>query len=121
MTAKAAWEQAETNAEGFRELGPRELRDVGAMRIVDVREPHEFEAELGHIRGAELVPLATLEAAQRGWKRDEVLALVCRSGSRSRKAAALLVAQGFSRVINVRGGMLEHNALGLPVCRSEAP
>ncbi len=33
------------------------------VRVVDVREPDEFHGELGHIPGAELVPLATVEAA----------------------------------------------------------
>lgn len=113
-----AWDQAYTTKEGFRELSPRELQQWGSLSFVDVREPEEFDGELGHIVGAKLVPLKTLETAHRGWDRDEVWVLVCRSGARSRRAAAFLVRQGFSRVINLRGGMVGYNALGLPTSRS---
>jgi hypothetical protein len=43
--------------------------------------------------------------------------LVCRSGVRSEKAAGQLVAMGFTRVMNLRGGMLAWNTAGLPVVR----
>src|SRR5689334_6710893 len=32
-------------------------------RIIDVREPREYTADLGHISGSQLVPLGELEAA----------------------------------------------------------
>jgi rhodanese-related sulfurtransferase len=41
--------------------------------------------------------------------------LICRSGNRSGKAAALLASKGFKDLVNMAGGMLQWNALGLPI------
>ena len=87
------------------------------VRVVDVRDPDEFHDELGHIAGAELTPLATVEAAANGWKREDPLIMVCRSGRRSRQAAELLIGLGFPRVKTMRGGMVEWNAAHLPAER----
>ncbi len=84
-------------------------------RVIDVREPDEFIGELGHIPGAELVPLATVATAAAGWPREQALVVVCRSGARSATAAATLVAMGFENVSNLEGGTLGYGAAGLPV------
>jgi len=75
-------------------------------RIVDVRESHEFNGELGHLPGAENIPRAQLAAAAKGWSHSERLLIVCRSGRRSRAVCSELVGNGFSSVSNLRGGML---------------
>ncbi len=85
------------------------LRQAAAPRIVDVREPPEFTGELGHITGAELVPMADVQGAAQGWPKAEPLVLVCHSGRRSATAAAHLVALGFEQVANLEGGMLAYN------------
>jgi 3-mercaptopyruvate sulfurtransferase SseA len=55
-----------STAEGFRHITPLQLATlVPRPRIIDVREADEFVGELGHMPGAELVPLATLLAAAR--------------------------------------------------------
>ena len=101
-----------------RPLGPEELAVARPRpRIIDVRESSEFTGELGHIPGAELVPLATVEGAARGWARDEPLVVVCRSGARSARAAATLVQLGFKTVFNLEGGTQGHVSAGLAVER----
>jgi len=112
-------EQASTpNPQGFREIEVTRLAAVrGTARLIDVREPSEYRAELGHIAGTELVPLATVEQAAKSWDREQEIVLVCRSGGRSGRAAAALAAMGFKHVINMAGGMLAWNAAGLPVER----
>jgi rhodanese-related sulfurtransferase len=101
---------------GYLDLPPDVVaKEVSSTRLVDVREPHEFTGELGHVRGAELVPLATVESASAGWDKDQRLILICRSGNRSGKAAALLATKGFKDLVNMAGGMLQWNALGLPI------
>jgi rhodanese-related sulfurtransferase len=92
-------------------------RRLGAVRLVDVREPHEYVGELGHIRTAELVPLATVGAAADAWDRTQPLVLICRSGARSARAALELIAKGFTQPINMAGGMMAWNAHSLPVER----
>jgi rhodanese-related sulfurtransferase len=93
-------------------------RRLGGVRLVDVREPHEYAGKLGHISGAELVPLATVGVAADAWDRTQPLVLICRSGARSGRAAAELVAKGFTQPINMVGGMMAWNANSLPVERS---
>ena len=78
-------------------------------RIVDVREPSEFTGPLGHIPGAELVPLATVERAARDWAKDEALCVpLGRSlGEGSRDARAPRLSNGF----NLEGGTQGMRAL----------
>jgi sulfur dioxygenase len=85
-----------------------------AVRVIDVREATEFDGELGHIDGAELVPLAGLRAELVGWDHGAPLVTVCRSGGRSAQAALILEAAGFTRVANLAGGMIAWRAAGLP-------
>ncbi len=92
-----------------------------AARLVDVREPDEYVGPLGHVEGAELVPLARVEQIAAAWDKAQPVVLVCRSGGRSAKAALLLEAAGFTRVASMRGGMTRWNDARLPVVRSAAP
>ena len=104
---------------GYRDITPEEAQAaIGRIRLVDVREPHEYLGELGHIPGAELVPLATVKAASADWDPKADIILVCRSGGRSGRAAEALVAAGFQRVMNMAGGMLAYNAAQLLVERA---
>jgi glyoxylase-like metal-dependent hydrolase (beta-lactamase superfamily II)/rhodanese-related sulfurtransferase len=89
----------------------------GGIALVDVREPDEFTGELGHVPGAELVPLATLSDAAAGWDPEREVVLVCRSGGRSARAAITLAGRGFRHLYNLRGGMLAWNDARLPVDR----
>jgi glyoxylase-like metal-dependent hydrolase (beta-lactamase superfamily II)/rhodanese-related sulfurtransferase len=90
-----------------------------AGRLIDVRERAEFEGELGHLPGAELVAMAKLKVAAAQWNRDEPIYLVCRSGRRSAAAAAELLDLGFTCVFSVRGGMEAATAAGIHVERRE--
>ncbi len=111
--------RARPHPDGYRSIAPSEVGPAArGVRLIDVREPNEFNAELGHAPGAELVPLGTVEAAAAGWDRDATLVMVCRSGARSGRAASALVRVGFQRVINLEGGMIAYNAAGLPVART---
>jgi rhodanese-related sulfurtransferase len=106
-----------THPDGWHDVAPAVAAQAdwtGARRI-DVREPEEFTGNLGHVPGAELVPLATVEAAARDWDRAAPVLVICRSGGRSGRAASALRAMGFERVYNLRGGMLAYTDLMLPV------
>jgi rhodanese-related sulfurtransferase len=112
------WSHATPNPAGYREVPAAALSaQLGHVRVVDVREPHEFTGELGHVRGAELVPLATVTEAAAAWDRAAEIVLVCRSGARSGQAAGTLAKAGFTQVINLSGGMLGWNAAKLEVER----
>jgi rhodanese-related sulfurtransferase len=99
---------------GYRDVAPAEVPvPATGFTIVDVREPHEFTGELGHIPGATLVPMATLLAKAIDWKKDQEFLVVCKAGGRSASSAQALVTAGFTRVMNLTGGMLAWNAAGL--------
>ena len=100
---------------GFRDVPPLGvLPHLGEVRLVDVREPDEFVGPLGHIPGAELVPLSTVADVAASWDRDAPVLLICRSGARSARAATALAGMGFRNVFNLVGGMLAWDANALP-------
>jgi rhodanese-related sulfurtransferase len=79
--------------------------------LVDVRQPEEFAA--GHIDGALLVPLGTIETAYRSLPKDTKLVVYCRAGHRSAKAVAFLQAHGYTHAVSLDGGYLAWSALPL--------
>jgi rhodanese-related sulfurtransferase len=100
------------------EIAPADVKGwTGRARLIDVRESYEFKGELGHVAGAELVPLGTLDEAMKDWPKFSNLIVICRSGARSRQAAEKLLAAGFKTVMNLTGGMKAWNDAGLPVER----
>ncbi|MEU6388070.1 rhodanese-like domain-containing protein [Streptomyces sp. NPDC046939] len=90
------------------------LSGDGRAVLLDVREAPEWQA--GHAPGAVHLPLSRLRdgAALPGAARGKPVITVCRSGNRSRTAAALLVARGV-RATDVVGGMTAWARAGLPV------
>lgn len=116
------YEKATPNAQGYRDATVADVYAArGTVRIVDVREPDEYVGPLGHIAGAELLPLAHVAQVAATWEKALPVILVCRSGGRSAKAALQLEAMGFSKVASMRGGMMRWNDARLPVERSAAP
>ncbi len=86
----------------------------GKARLIDVRSAGEFSGELGHIAGAELVPLEQLEGRMAGAERGAPVVLVCRSGGRSAQGVVILGRLGFTRVANLAGGMIRWRSSGFP-------
>lgn len=78
--------------------------------IIDVRQPEE-EAE-GTIPGARLIPLATLPDQLSTLPRDREILVHCKAGGRSARAVKLMTEAGFSRAVNVSGGIDAWKALG---------
>jgi rhodanese-related sulfurtransferase len=94
---------------------PREVAQLLAqtdMQIVDVRQPHEWEA--GRIAGARHLELS--ELASRAGELDPRRPLVfyCRSGARSAMATQAFRQAGFD-AFNLRGGLLDWEAEDLPL------
>lgn len=92
------------------------LMNQGAV-FVDVRSPAEFEA--GHVLDARHLPQEQLDQAPETLKRfkDKVLITCCETGLRSGAAARVLRAQGFGKVVHLRGGLQAWRADNLPVVR----
>ena len=77
----------------------------GDVFLLDVREPREWE--ICRIETATLIPLGELPKRAGELPQDTDIIVHCKSGVRSAKAVNLLREQGFSRVRNLRGGILE--------------
>jgi glyoxylase-like metal-dependent hydrolase (beta-lactamase superfamily II)/rhodanese-related sulfurtransferase len=86
---------------------------LDSFRVIDVRQPAEFEGELKPLPGAVLFPLDTVVEASRDWDKAAATILVCRSGGRSGRAALELENLGFSRVASMAGGLLAWRDAGL--------
>lgn len=86
-------------------------------RLVDVREPPEFEA--ARVAGGRLVPLATVPDNLDAFRGDGPAYVICRSGARSLSACEFLAAHGIEAV-NVAGGTLAWIASGRDVVAGPA-
>jgi phage shock protein E len=82
-----------------------------SVQLIDVRTPQEF-AE-GHIRKAVNIDVqsADFEArAQALISKDKPIAVYCRSGKRSQRAAASLSDMGYKVIYDLKGGYLAWEA-----------
>jgi adenylyltransferase/sulfurtransferase len=86
----------------------KERLDRKDVFLLDVREPREYD--ICHIEGSTLIPLGELpkrlSEVPRGADAPDII-IHCKSGMRSAKAVNLLRNEGFDRVQNLRGGILE--------------
>jgi rhodanese-related sulfurtransferase len=116
--AVAAYEVSKARS-GGQAIGPTEavrLMNQGAL-LVDVRTRAEFDA--GHIIEARHVPQDDLAQSADSLKRfkDKPVITCCETGMRSGAAARVLKAQGFNKVVNLRGGLQAWRAENLPLVR----
>ncbi len=72
--------------------------------LVDVREPHE--QQIASISKAILIPLGQLPNRLSELPKDAKIVCSCKSGMRSAKAVELLKLNGYTRVQNMKGGIL---------------
>jgi sulfur dioxygenase len=109
-----------TMNDGVPEVSPKQVFDtMKKVRLIDVRRPEEFNAELGHIEGAKLFTLGKdLTTFLEGGDREEEIVFVCRSGGRSRTATSESIKFGYKRTVNMMGGMIQWNEERLPVSKS---
>ena len=111
--APESGKQPEQNISGLQEIAMEEAQEIWrnkAAIFIDVRTPAEYKQ--GHVPGAVLIPLNELANRQSEVPKDKKVLLICRSGSRSAQANAMLQRQGFTNTYSVKGGMLDwHEAV----------
>jgi molybdopterin/thiamine biosynthesis adenylyltransferase/rhodanese-related sulfurtransferase/molybdopterin converting factor small subunit len=105
---KPAAEPAAVHAENPLDITPLALKarlDRGdKLWIVDVREPNEYQ--INRIEGSVLIPLGELPRRYNELDPEEELVMLCKVGGRSARAADFLRSVGYSRVLNLTGGIL---------------
>ena len=82
----------------------KEMMDKQDVVILDVREQDEYDS--GHIKGAVLLPVGTInEASAAGVikNKDTVVLVYCRSGNRSKTASQALVDLGYTNIYEFGG------------------
>jgi rhodanese-related sulfurtransferase len=89
------------------EISAREAAELlreGKARLIDVREPWEFET--ARIEGGELMPMGDVAArAHQELDPDERILVVCHLGQRSLNVTVWLRNQGFEHAQSLRGGI----------------
>ena len=82
--------------------GVNEYNELPVAVLLDVRTPQEYRE--GHIPGSVNLPLQALDNAEEIIENEDTpIYIYCQSGSRSRQAAALLGAMGYTNVRNIGG------------------
>jgi rhodanese-related sulfurtransferase len=107
---------------GGQSVGPMDavrLLNQGAL-LLDVRNQAEFDS--GHIIDAKHVPQDQLAGSAEALKKykDKVVIACCESGMRSGAAARVLQAQGFTKIVNLKGGLQAWRAENLPLVKPGA-
>lgn len=97
-----------SNSEYMREFSATELHgylDTAAEQplLLDVREPWEFDK--ASINGSTLIPMRSVPHQLQELHSDRETIVICHHGIRSRMVCRFLESQGFSNVINLRGGV----------------
>ena len=81
----------------------RKLDKQEDFQLIDVRE--EFEYEVSNLNG-ENIPLGGLLLEVEKIATDKPVIIHCRSGARSAAAVMQLEAQGFTKLYNLKGGIV---------------
>jgi len=71
--------------------------------LLDVREPMEWS--IGHLQNATHVPMRQVPSQLGALPKDKEIVVYCRSGARSANVQQYLLANGFSKVKNLSGGL----------------
>ena len=82
----------------------KQRMDEQDVIVLDVREVDEYDS--GHIPGAVLLPLGTIDkdsAAAVIPEKDSVVLVYCRSGNRSKQASSILAELGYTGIFEFGG------------------
>ena len=80
---------------------------INRVQLVDVRTFNEYNS--GHIKNAIHIDFFNTSNFKKSFEKldkDKPVYLYCRSGARSQKAARKLIAMGFSKIYDLKGGYM---------------
>ncbi|MFO1426900.1 MAG: rhodanese-like domain-containing protein [Steroidobacteraceae bacterium] len=108
--------------ESYAAVSPQDairLMNQGAL-LLDLRKPEDFDA--AHINGARRIDSAEILKAGETLRKhkEKPVVVYCESGSLGASAARILASQGFTRALNLRGGIAGWRAENLPLTRAAA-
>lgn len=126
MTLQCGVERVTTASDPFISVTPQELATImkkePSLFLLDVREPFEL-VSFGAVPGVTNIPVKQLARRMNELPGDKSMPIVsiCQSGNRSREAAHFLVKQGYTSVMNLKGGTGAWVKSGNPVRRGDLP
>ena len=101
------WQCADSPMKAVGEITVRELKQLcdkePDLYLLDVREQTEWD--IARIEGAHLKPLSLLKNNFEDIPMEKPVYCFCKVGGRSAKAIEFLKSQGYSNLINVKGGI----------------
>lgn len=103
-------------ASDIKEVSPTDAQmavSKAYSQFIDVRTLEEYTG--GHAARAVNIPLDALSTKLDTLEKNEPIYVICQTGNRSKKAAAILKDAGFNNVLNVSGGTVAWQAAGLPM------
>ncbi|MCC6544266.1 MAG: rhodanese-like domain-containing protein [Nitrospirae bacterium] len=108
--------------------GPKQYNDItvtgfyekskldNGIFLLDVRSPDEYREM--HVPATDrLIPVSELKKRITELKglEDKEVYVICRSGRRSKAASEILAENGFKKVFNIMGGILEYKKMNYPI------
>ena len=96
-----------SSEDGYQQISQeeaKEMMDTQDVIILDVREQDEYDS--GHIPGAILLPVGTIDeetAAEVIPEKDSTVLVYCRSGNRSKTASSTLSELGYTNIYEFGG------------------
>jgi sulfur dioxygenase len=115
LPQKPDWALVVTTYSGSFEITPQWVAaNMDNVNILDVRTAVETDEESTRLAGAILIPINELRDRLEELPKDKPLMTLCRSGKRSALAANILKQNGWDKVANIKGGLLQWQAEGLP-------
>jgi rhodanese-related sulfurtransferase len=87
--------------------------DPDGVQLVDVRSMAEISQ--GMLAGAEAMPMHLVPLRSNELDRHKHTVFYCRTGARSAQVCAFLQQQGFGRVVNLIGGIVDWHRRGYPI------
>jgi rhodanese-related sulfurtransferase len=126
-TGKAAVNQGATQQGSITNVSNAELQKLldQGVTLVDIRRPEEWQ-ETGVIAGSQRLTLFTangsvapnfLSDLEKAASRDKPVALICRTGNRTRAGSEMVAQAGYGQVYNVTKGITGWIAEGRAVTR----
>ncbi|NVK27643.1 MAG: rhodanese-like domain-containing protein [Flavobacteriia bacterium] len=101
-------------------VGPVEFEQLMAQEpgvLVDVRTPGEYAG--GHLEGAELIDYngESFRSKIDALDKDQTVYVYCRSGGRSGRSASMMREMGFTKVVDLSGGIMAWQDAGKAVTK----
>ncbi|MDG1393307.1 MAG: rhodanese-like domain-containing protein [Flavobacteriaceae bacterium] len=99
-------------------ITPQELKELSVLegiQLIDVRTPGEYQK--GHVSNAKNIDFldANFERNIQYLDPKKPIIVYCQRGSRSAKCASKLIAKGFVKVYDLKGGFVQWKNSGLKV------